>query len=293
MIHIASEQGQARKCRRVAVTFVPPQEVPGCGIPIFPAYDHGEGFAEFAAGLFLQQAAGPKWQMDYIDFWERQRVRILEKNNFGVSPNDAGPLWLGLRLIAPRSLQAYQGVTYSKGAYVLLMQRSPLYDDRPTGDKHEQAFIDMMHDFMESYCDTPASTETFKAIVEKHMTKQMDIQQNGRLDWFFDQWVYGTQVPRYKFTYEGKRGEGGKIKIHAEVTQSEVDEHFVMFVPVFADFGNGMVRLAAGNCRKFHADGGFYSGPPAEEGGAECLQAYSGTLKSLAPSCENSRKRHF
>jgi Peptidase family M1 domain/Carboxypeptidase regulatory-like domain len=204
-----------------------------------------EGFAEFAAGLFLQQATGPKWQKDYIDFWERQRVRILEKNNFGVSPNDAGPLWLGLRLIAPRSPQAYQGVTYSKGAYVLLMLRSLMYDDHATGEQHEQTFIDMMHDYMESYRDTPASTESFKAIVEKHMTKQMDIQQNGRLDWFFDEWVYGTQVPRYSFKYEFKPGEGGKIKIHAEITQSEVDEHFAMFVPVFADFGNGMVRLAA------------------------------------------------
>ena len=204
-----------------------------------------EGFAEFAAGLFLQQATGPKWQKDYIDFWERQRVRILEKNNFGVSPNDAGPLWLGLRLIAPRSPQAYQGVTYSKGAYVLLMLRSLLYDDRATGDKHEQPFLDMMHDYMESYRDSPASTESFKAIAEKHMTKQMDIQQNGRLDWFFDEWVYGTEVPRYSFKYECKPGEGGKIKIRAEITQSEVDEHFAMFVPVFADFGNGMVRLAA------------------------------------------------
>ena len=70
-----------------------------------------EGFAEFAAGLFLEQAMGPKWQKDYIDFWERQRLRILEKNNFGVSPNDAGPLWLGLRLVSPRSGLAYQGVT--------------------------------------------------------------------------------------------------------------------------------------------------------------------------------------
>ncbi|HEY4950434.1 MAG TPA: M1 family aminopeptidase [Candidatus Acidoferrales bacterium] len=204
-----------------------------------------EGFAEFAAGLFLQQAVGPKWQKDYIDFWERQRMRILEKNNFGVSPNDAGPLWLGLRLISPRSPQAYQGVTYSKGAYVLLMLRSLLYDDHAAGDKREQAFINMMHDFMESHRDAPASTESFKAIVEKHMTKQMDIQQNGRLDWFFDEWVYGTQVPRYSFKYEFKPGEGGKIKIHTEITQSEVDDHFAMFVPVFADFGNGMVRLGA------------------------------------------------
>lgn len=204
-----------------------------------------EGFAEFAAGLFLQQAMGAKWQKDYIDFWERQRVRILEKNNFGVSPNDAGPLWLGQRLMAPRSPQAYQGVTYSKGAYVLLMLRSLMYDDHVAGDKREQAFVDMMHDYMESYRDAPASTESFKAIAEKHMTKQMDIQQNGRLDWFFNEWVYGTQVPRYHFQYEIKPGDGGTIKVHAQITQSEVDDHFAMFIPVFADFGNGMVRLGA------------------------------------------------
>src|ERR1700683_3979393 len=86
-----------------------------------------EGFAEFAAGLFLQQAVGPKWQKDYIDFWERQRVRILEKNNFGVSPNDAGPLWMGTRLISPRTESAYQNVTYPKGAYVLEMLRSMMF----------------------------------------------------------------------------------------------------------------------------------------------------------------------
>jgi hypothetical protein len=202
-----------------------------------------EGFAEFAAGLFLQQAVGPKWQKDYLEFWERQRLRILEKNNFGVSPNDAGPLWLGLRLVSPRSQLAYQGVTYSKGAYVLLMLRSLMYADQGSGDQ-DQAFIDMMHDFMESHRDLPASTESFKAIAEKHMPKLLDLQKNGRLDWFFDEWVYGTQVPRYQFKYDLQPAGGGRFRVRAEITQSEVDDHFAMFVPVFADFGKGMVRLA-------------------------------------------------
>jgi hypothetical protein len=203
-----------------------------------------EGFAEFAAALFLQQAVGPKWQKDYIDFWERQRVRVLEKNNFGVSPNDAGPLWMGLRLISPRSGQAYQGVTYSKGAYVLSMLRSLMRAEYGSPGEPDQAFIDMMHDFMERHRDTPASTESFKAVAEKHMTKKMDLQQNGRLDWFFREWVWGTQVPRYNFKYEVQPAEGGKFKVQAEITQSEVDENFAMFVPIFADFGNGMVRLS-------------------------------------------------
>ncbi|HET9994265.1 MAG TPA: M1 family aminopeptidase, partial [Candidatus Acidoferrum sp.] len=202
-----------------------------------------EGFAEFAAGLFLQQAVGPKWQKDYIDFWERQRVRILEKNNYGISPNDAGPLWLGLRLISPRSEQAYQGVTYSKGAYVLAMLRSLMRADMGASGDPDQAFIDMMHDFIETHRDIPASTESFKAIAEKHMSKNMDLQQNGRLDWFFREWVWGTQVPRYSFKYEVQPSEGGKFKVHAEITQSEVDNDFAMFVPIYGDFGNGMMRL--------------------------------------------------
>jgi hypothetical protein len=202
-----------------------------------------EGFAEFAAGLFLEQAVGPKWQKDYLDFWDRQRQRILEKNNFGISPNDAGPLWLGTRLVSPRSANAYQGVTYSKGAYVLLMLRSLMYADQSSGNNRDQAFIDMMHDFMESHRDSPASTESFKAIAEKHMTKQLDLQQNGSLDWFFNEWVYGTSVPRYQFKYDLQPADGGRFKVRAEITQSEVDDHFAMFVPVFGDFGNGMVRL--------------------------------------------------
>jgi hypothetical protein len=202
-----------------------------------------EGFADFAAGLFLQQAVGPKWQKDFLDYWERQRKRILEKNSWGVSPNDAGPVWLGIRLISPHSAQAYQGVTYSKGAYILSMLRSLMRADMGAQGDPDQAFIDMMHDFTETHRDTPASTESFKAVIEKHMTKRLDFQQNGRMDWFFRQWVYGKLIPRYSFKYQVQPAEGGKFRVHAEITQSEVDDNFAMSIPIFADIGNGMIRL--------------------------------------------------
>ncbi len=214
-----------------------------------------EGFAEFSAGLFLQQAVAGDWRKDYIEFWERLRQRILEKNNYGVAPNDAGPLWMGTRLISPRTGSAYQNVTYPKGAYVLQMLRSMM---RSTADTdQDKDFIAMMHDFVESHRERPATTESFKAIAEKHMTKLMDFQKNGRLNWFFDEWVYGTQVPRYRFEYQTTSVEGGKVKLHMAVTQSEVDDHFAMLVPVFADFGKGMIRIGqmgvVGNSTQ-HAD---------------------------------------
>ncbi len=134
-----------------------------------------EGFAEFSAGLFLQQAVGKDWQKDYIQFWDRLRRRILDKNQFGIAPNDAGPLWLGIRLMSPRSANAYQNVTYPKGAYVLSMLRSIMY----SREEKDKPFIDMMHDFVETHRDAPASTESFKAIAEKHITKAMNLQGNG------------------------------------------------------------------------------------------------------------------
>jgi hypothetical protein len=198
-----------------------------------------EGFAEFSAGLFLQQAMGSDWRKDYIAFWDRLQKRILEKNNFAIAPNDSGPLWMGLRLISPRTESAYQNVTYAKGAYVLQMLRSIMY----TPQDQDKVFIEMMHDFVDSHRDRPASTESFKAVAEKHITKSMDLAGNGKLDWFFDEWVYGTQVPRYHFEYQLVPADGGKVKLHMTITQSEVDEHFAMLVPVFADFGKGMARL--------------------------------------------------
>ena len=198
-----------------------------------------EGFAEFSAGLFLQQAVAGDWRGDYIEFWERLKKRVLEKNNYGIAPNDAGPLWMGLRLDSPRTEHAYQNVTYPKGAYVLGMLRSIMYSPQD-GDK---PFIAMMHDFVESHRDKPASTESFKAIVQKHMSKTMDLMGNGRIDWFFNEWVYGTQIPKYHLDYQLTPGEGGKTNLHMTIAQSEVDENFVMLVPVFADFGKGMVRI--------------------------------------------------
>jgi hypothetical protein len=199
-----------------------------------------EGFAEFSAGLFLQQVMGKNWQKDYIEFWERLRLRILEKNNFGVAPNDAGPIWMGVRLVSPHTESAYQNVTYPKGAYIVAMLRSMMYSSQD----QDKAFMEMMHDFVESHRDRPATTESFKKIAEKHMTKAMDLQKNGRLDWFFGEWVYGTQIPKYHLDYQLSPGDGGKVKLHMVVTQSDVDEHFAMLVPVFADFGSGMAPIA-------------------------------------------------
>jgi aminopeptidase N len=198
-----------------------------------------EGFATFSAGLYLQLTE--KTPDKYQKYWQNARQYLLEKNNFGNRRNDAGPVWLGERLDSAHNQSAYDAVVYRKGAYVLHMLRMMMWDNKE-GDK---AFMDMMHDFVSTFMNKNASTESFERIAEKHMTPAMHITASGKLDWFFYQWVYATPVPRYKLDYTLTDADGGKCLLKATVTQSEVPQNFLMPVPIYVDLDGRVVRIGA------------------------------------------------
>lgn len=54
---------------------------------------------------------------------------------------------------------------------------------------------------MTTYSGRAATTEDFKAVLEKYMTPAMDLGGNQKMDWFFNEYVYGTQLPHYMFDY--------------------------------------------------------------------------------------------
>jgi len=195
-----------------------------------------EGFSDFSAGLYLQYTQGGKLDR-YHKFWESQRQAILEKNAFGLRHNDAGPVWMGLRLNTARTPGAYSRIAYNKGSYVLHMLRWIMFDTK-TGD---QKFIEMMKDFVKSHTHENASTESFKFFVEKHMKPGMDLEGNRRMDWFFNQWVYGTEIPRYKLEYS--LTEDGGTMLSGTLTQSDVSPGFKMLVPIYLDFDGNVMRL--------------------------------------------------
>jgi hypothetical protein len=202
-----------------------------------------EGFATFSAGLYLQLTE--KTPEKYLKYWQNARQRLLEKNNYGRRANEAGPLWLGGRLDSLKNDEAYTAVVYGKGGYVLHMLRQMMFDTKD-GDK---PFIDMMHDFVSQHTNQNASTESFQRVVEKHMSPSLNVGGNGKMDWFFSQWVYGTAIPRYKFDYSVSDADGGKFLLKATLTQSEVPADFVMAVPIYVDFDGQVVRLGSINMK--------------------------------------------
>lgn len=200
-----------------------------------------EGFAEFSAALAVQHARG--WE-DYAKFWRDARKSILSKTpGNAVPPHEAGPITQGWRLSTAKSPSAYGALVYSKGAYVLHMLRMMMWE---TGSQNPDArFIAMMQDFTKTYAGKSPSTEDFETVVERHMTPALNLRGDGSMDWFFDQWVDGTEIP--KITSDLKVAAAGDgYKITGTVKQEGVSDGFATLVPLYVDFGKGeQARLGA------------------------------------------------
>lgn len=200
-----------------------------------------EGFSEFSTSLYVQYVR--KDMTKFLDFWEEHRKMITETNQLTKNrkPYTVGPVTQGYRLDSGKSGVIARFMIYPKGAYILHMIRMLMYDHRGGGDAR---FREMMSDFVKTHFNKNVSTEDFKQSVEKHMTPQMDVDKNGRMDWFFDAWVYGIDVPAYRLEYHLGSADG-KAALSIKVTQSGVSENFRMLVPFYADFGKGWTRLGA------------------------------------------------
>ena len=192
-----------------------------------------EGFAEFSASLYAQVTEGNN---EFIDFWEEQRdlITTARPQTKDKRPYTIGPVTQGYRLNSGKTGSVARFMIYPKGAYILHMLRMMMYD-RKTVDKR---FSEMMKDFIQTNYNKDVSTEDFKRAVERHMTPEMNVKGDGKMDWFFNEYVYGTEMPSYRLEYTVSGNS-----VTATVTQTGVSDNFAMIVPVYADFGKGWVRL--------------------------------------------------
>ncbi len=179
-----------------------------------------DGGADFVTSMYLRQF-DPKALGEFRDI---RRKWLLSKSPAGYRPVDAGPMCLG------GQLNEYDAKTNSvylnqfKGGYVMEMIRVLMFD--PKLKNPNARFIAMMHEFTSTFAGQNVSTEDFRKIVEKHAGMSME--------WFFEQWVYGSQTPVYDFSYQLSGADGGQTEVTLSLTQSAVSDSFKMQLPLYA-----------------------------------------------------------
>jgi aminopeptidase N len=117
-------------------------------------------------------------------------------------------------------------LVYQKGAWILHMLRILMLDLRTM---NEDRFTGMLQEFYRTYNGGRVSTADFQRMVERHMGAPMD--------WFFKQWVYGTDLPTYRVAYKTEPAGNGQYRVKLRVEQQDVSDDFQMSVPVALDLG--------------------------------------------------------
>ncbi|HWO56934.1 MAG TPA: M1 family aminopeptidase [bacterium] len=187
-----------------------------------------EGFAEYAGAMYVQaRNPGAKVFYELLKDW-RDNILQVGGHEFWHEGPSAAPIWLGTRCSSMRSPGSYSKLVYSKGAYVLHMLRNMMYDyERGSDDR----FLAMMRDYVSSFAHRDATTRDFQAVVERHVGADMQ--------WFFDQWVYGTQIPRYEYSWERERADDGTWTARVRIDQFNVDSAFRAFMPITIVYEDG------------------------------------------------------
>ncbi|MBZ5570479.1 MAG: hypothetical protein LAO09_01200 [Acidobacteriia bacterium] len=205
------------------------------GIPSYRDNWMSEGFSEFAASLYLQSVYSEEPDT-YRDFMKGWKADLLRKNQEGKRPIDVGSVTMGHRLGNSKVGFDVNRLIYPKGGYILHMLRMMMWSQQTKDD----AFKAMMRDYVHSFYNRLSSTEDFKEVVERHMTRDMNQTGDGKMDWFFNQFVYGTYLPDYRVESNFTPIANG-FAMNLKITQSNVDDKFTMPVPVYLDFGNDKV----------------------------------------------------
>ncbi len=181
-----------------------------------------EGFASFAGLWFLQTS-----RMDnrkYFDLLGRWRADIMNRRS------DPAPVWLGWRNWSGMDEAGYSVIVYYKGAWALHMLRIMMLDLKTM---NEDRFTEMMRDFYRTYQGKRATTEDFRRTAERHV--------GADLGWFFDQWIYGSDIPSYRVVHRSEPAKGGQYRVKLQVLQENVPESFQAYVPVTLDLGQDRI----------------------------------------------------
>jgi len=179
-----------------------------------------EGFAEYMGAWYVQRKYmnSEQYRGKFFELMDRWREDILQSGGYNKG-TEAGPIWMGVRLASSKS-EDYTTLVYSKGAYVLYMLRMMMFD---FNKKDDSKFNAILKDFLEQYSWKEASTPDFVRVAEKHY--------GGKLDWFFDEWIYGNQVPTYRWSATTTQEPDGRYVVNVDVQTDGVSPTFRMLVP--------------------------------------------------------------
>jgi hypothetical protein len=106
------------------------------------------------------------------------------------------------------------------------------------GKNPDARFAGLLHTLVTKYARKALTTADLQREVEAVMTPRMALEGGHSMEWFFDEYVRGTGIPRYKVQFTAHRSENG-FQIRGKLLQDGVPRSFIAPVPIYVATGAG------------------------------------------------------
>jgi hypothetical protein len=205
-----------------------------------------EGLANYCALMMLQE----KDPAGFRQLMDRYRMDLIAKNRDGMSPMEAGPVTLGVRLLSSRFPEGYEAILYGRGTWLFHMLRTMLEDaareggrKAQTGGSAEEPFVRALRKVRERYQGRSISTSELLDVFAEDLPPALRYEGKSSLDWFLNGWINGTSMPKLELKAVKFTPKGTGSVVTGTILQKDAPEDLVTSVPVYAVVAGKQVLL--------------------------------------------------
>jgi hypothetical protein len=197
---------------------------------------------------------------------DKYRDDLLQQNKDGVPLMQAGPVTFGSRLSCSQFPAGYEAISYGRGTWLLHMLRYMMGDaERRAGGASrgapgaaavDEPFIRALRKFRERFQGKAVTTRDLFSVFEEELPPSLRYEGKKSLDWFYQGWVNGTDVPAFELHEAKFVNKAGSTSVTGVILQKSASDNLVTAVPVYASVAGKNVFVgrvfADGRETEFH-----------------------------------------
>jgi hypothetical protein len=173
---------------------------------------------------------------------EKYRRDLVAKNKDGISPMEAGPVTLGVRLLSSRFPEGYEAILYGRGTWLFHMLRTMLNDAAlqeggrkgPVSGGPDEPFVRALRKVRERYQGRSISTGELLDVFAEDLPPALRYEGKSSLDWFLNGWINGTSLPKLELKGVKFIPKGAGSMVSGTILQRGAPQDLVTSVPLYA-----------------------------------------------------------
>ena len=201
-----------------------------------------EALANYCALVAMEKNGEGKQAQEVLDSYRQQLLSLTKEKRLVA---DAGPVTLGVRLYSSYYPNGYNIISYGRGTWLLHMLRCMLRDaaekDARAGKKSpsEEPFFRVLRKLRDQNEGKYFNNRIVQQAFEEELPASLRFEGKKSLDWFFDEWVNGTAIPKIEVKGVKLSTINGHTVITGKIEQKDAPEELVTSVPLYGAIASG------------------------------------------------------